>query len=467
VHSLMPANHRRITTRVVGGSKKQQQRHVEKTMDWCLGKVHNVSRHIETYLDVLGILWLYQPILRSILKMIMWNIKIVYWFLDLFTNFEETIPSSILMTFDKWCPTIIGICLLYRIIKYGVNYEIIHWVFWIVWTTGCFLFSFFKMDGEDVVLESWMETLFWAMLPSLILFFSETNLESYTGSKEFEGCDCVDFVIRPFENVNDCTKNVNSCNCSHLHPQSCLFRSQNFCLEQTMTENMLNSQCSSIPVNSSNETVDSFELKDCIMEEKNFVKDTEKEVLKHLEDKESSTEEKHFNVNIELVIEKKPDMNENTGESEDVSLNYGKEQVKDKIDDIELDCTKGEIIVQELFDETNKNGHELKYESVCSENPNDVKNETNITCDNLKRNNEDTNKDNCEEKIKSIKRRCARPGCSEIALKKCSRCLSVWYCTVSCSEQFWPQHRETCTKEKEKRKLRRRQRRREVNMEVD
>ena len=46
------------------------------------------------------------------------------------------------------------------------------------------------------------------------------------------------------------------------------------------------------------------------------------------------------------------------------------------------------------------------------------------------------------------------------------RCKSVSYCSVACSELYWPEHRSSCSKEKEKKQLRRRQKEK-VATEVD
>jgi len=61
---------------------------------------------------------------------------------------------------------------------------------------------------------------------------------------------------------------------------------------------------------------------------------------------------------------------------------------------------------------------------------------------------------------------CGRKGCEEKGTQLCSRCKSVSYCSVACSELYWPEHRSSCSKEKEKKELRRRQKEK-VATEVD
>merc|ERR1719341_1904622 len=61
---------------------------------------------------------------------------------------------------------------------------------------------------------------------------------------------------------------------------------------------------------------------------------------------------------------------------------------------------------------------------------------------------------------------CGRKGCEEKGTQLCSRCKSVSYCSVACSETYWPEHRSSCSKEKEKKQMRRRQKEK-VATEVD
>jgi len=53
-------------------------------------------------------------------------------------------------------------------------------------------------------------------------------------------------------------------------------------------------------------------------------------------------------------------------------------------------------------------------------------------------------------------RMCGRKACQEKGIQLCSRCKSISYCSVACSEIYWPEHRTSCSKEKEKKELRRR-----------
>ena len=54
----------------------------------------------------------------------------------------------------------------------------------------------------------------------------------------------------------------------------------------------------------------------------------------------------------------------------------------------------------------------------------------------------------------------------DMHLKNNFRCKSVSYCSVACSETYWPEHRSSCSKEKEKKQMRRRQKEK-IATEVD
>merc|ERR1719318_346359 len=60
----------------------------------------------------------------------------------------------------------------------------------------------------------------------------------------------------------------------------------------------------------------------------------------------------------------------------------------------------------------------------------------------------DEDKNNNQVIFKKKRRRatniCCLPSCNEKALHRCSRCLSVSYCSQECSEQHWAVHREQC-----------------------
>jgi hypothetical protein len=40
---------------------------------------------------------------------------------------------------------------------------------------------------------------------------------------------------------------------------------------------------------------------------------------------------------------------------------------------------------------------------------------------------------------------CANPGCTNAGLKKCERCLKVYFCGRACIRAHWPAHKAECT----------------------
>jgi hypothetical protein len=45
-----------------------------------------------------------------------------------------------------------------------------------------------------------------------------------------------------------------------------------------------------------------------------------------------------------------------------------------------------------------------------------------------------------------IKARCSNPGCSGMAVRKCSGCRHLWYCHQSCQYAHWKAHKPDCKK---------------------
>jgi hypothetical protein len=39
---------------------------------------------------------------------------------------------------------------------------------------------------------------------------------------------------------------------------------------------------------------------------------------------------------------------------------------------------------------------------------------------------------------------CANPGCTNAGLKKCERCLQVYFCGSACIRAYWPEHKAEC-----------------------
>jgi len=71
-----------------------------------------------------------------------------------------------------------------------------------------------------------------------------------------------------------------------------------------------------------------------------------------------------------------------------------------------------------------------------------------------------------EKKKKKRGRKCGRRGCPEEGTQLCSRCKTTWYCSVTCSEIFWSEHKATCSQDKERRRKKRQLREEKVS-EVD
>jgi len=63
-------------------------------------------------------------------------------------------------------------------------------------------------------------------------------------------------------------------------------------------------------------------------------------------------------------------------------------------------------------------------------------------------------------------RMCGRSNCLEKGSQLCSRCKSISYCSVACSEMFWAEHKADCSKEKEKKVLRKKKKEK-IASEVD
>jgi hypothetical protein len=39
---------------------------------------------------------------------------------------------------------------------------------------------------------------------------------------------------------------------------------------------------------------------------------------------------------------------------------------------------------------------------------------------------------------------CADPSCTNAGLRKCERCLRVWFCSTACIRAHWPAHKAEC-----------------------
>merc|ERR1711963_1144659 len=71
-----------------------------------------------------------------------------------------------------------------------------------------------------------------------------------------------------------------------------------------------------------------------------------------------------------------------------------------------------------------------------------------------------------EKEKKKRGRKCGRRGCPEEGTQLCSRCKTTWYCSVTCSEMFWSEHKATCSQDKERKRKKRELRDQKVS-EVD
>lgn len=56
----------------------------------------------------------------------------------------------------------------------------------------------------------------------------------------------------------------------------------------------------------------------------------------------------------------------------------------------------------------------------------------------------EVNNDSSTERRKKDKKQCANCGATEIKLRVCSGCNSVWYCSTECQKQHRPTHRQDC-----------------------
>ena len=158
--------------------------------EWYIVRFQRLKTMLETYLQLMGLLRFYQPVLRLCYPVILWCIHVFCRLTSLLSDLEHSFPFFLF--FEYMFPVCLVAWIGLSLLLHGVNFEFLHCLLWIGYNAIAFLFSYTSEETS----ETWVELVFQTLvilLPQVVWFLGRnSSATDFLYQAEFEGCRCYD-----------------------------------------------------------------------------------------------------------------------------------------------------------------------------------------------------------------------------------------------------------------------------------